>query len=237
MGTKSDVVVKVVFMFFVTLLSFSVGTFVGKKYSDNQYQLASLEPHSKKESTHETAAAHSEGHTAPAESHSAETNNSAMSDADIAKLAEEFMTEESSEVLPVPSPAEVANKEGATKATASVAGSASTHTETERKPTSVPKATLDANKPTSLPHLVGEIKSGQFTVQVGSYDNEKDAQNFALTLKTKGYSAYYIPADVKGKTYYRVSVGQFTTRKEAEDYRNTMLEKSVVSAALVQKIL
>lgn len=220
MGPKSDVVVKVVFMFFVTLLSFSVGTFVGKKYSDNQYQLAALEPQSKVVETQQ-ASVNEEPKTEPG----------TMTDADIAELAEEFMTEESTEVLPVPAAPDVA-----AKVEAPTTNTASTTTETARQPTSVPKAAATP-KPQSLPSLVGEIKAGQFTVQVASYDNEKDAQTYAQSLKTKGYTAYYIPADVKGKTYYRVSVGQFNTRKEAEDYRNVMIEKAVVTAAIVQKVL
>lgn len=227
MGTKSDVVVKVVFMFFVTLLSFSVGTFVGKKYSDNQYQLAALEPQTQKEEAARAISSETEAVTETA------GTTSSMTDADIAQLAEEFMTEESSEVLPVPAAPDMA-KTDSSKTAQPVA--AVQNAETARQPTSIPKAKTEV-KPTSLPSLVGEIKAGQFTVQVGSYDNEKDAQNFAQTLKTKGYSAYYIPADVKGKTYYRVSVGQFNTRKEAEEYRNVMLDKSVVAAALVQKVL
>ena len=47
MGSKTDVVVKLVLVFFISLLSFSIGTFVGKKYSDNQHQLAALEPATK----------------------------------------------------------------------------------------------------------------------------------------------------------------------------------------------
>ena len=40
-------------MFFISLLSFSIGTFVGKKYSDNQHKISALEPqkHNKEERT------------------------------------------------------------------------------------------------------------------------------------------------------------------------------------------
>jgi hypothetical protein len=43
-GSKTDVVVKLVLVFFIALLSFSIGTFVGKKFSDNQHKMATLEP-------------------------------------------------------------------------------------------------------------------------------------------------------------------------------------------------
>ena len=43
-GSKTDVVVKLILVFFISLLSFSIGTFVGKKFSDNQHKIAQLEP-------------------------------------------------------------------------------------------------------------------------------------------------------------------------------------------------
>ncbi|MBK7844822.1 MAG: hypothetical protein IPJ71_14245 [Bdellovibrionales bacterium] len=42
-GSKADTVVKLVLIFFISLLSFSVGTFVGKQVSDSDYKRASLE--------------------------------------------------------------------------------------------------------------------------------------------------------------------------------------------------
>ena len=44
MSQKTDNMIKLALVFFVTLLSFSIGTYVGKKYSDNQYKLSLLEP-------------------------------------------------------------------------------------------------------------------------------------------------------------------------------------------------
>lgn len=42
-GAKTDTMVKLILVFFVSLLSFSVGTFVGKQFSDSQHKLAALE--------------------------------------------------------------------------------------------------------------------------------------------------------------------------------------------------
>ena len=49
MAAKSDAIVKLVLVFVISLLSFAVGTFVGKKYSDQQHKIAAYEP--TKEST------------------------------------------------------------------------------------------------------------------------------------------------------------------------------------------
>jgi len=43
-GSKTDVVVKLILVFFISLLSFSIGTFVGKKFSDNQHRISLVEP-------------------------------------------------------------------------------------------------------------------------------------------------------------------------------------------------
>lgn len=84
-GSKTDVVVKLVLVFFVCLLSFSVGTFVGKKFSDNQHRLAQFEPASA-----ERQVASTEGtKTTPK---AGET----LSDEEIAKLAEEFVNDDES---------------------------------------------------------------------------------------------------------------------------------------------
>ena len=80
-GSKTDVVVKLVLVFFVCLLSFSVGTFVGKTFSDNQHRLAQFEP----ASTEREVASTTEATTKPGDT---------LSDDEIAKLAEEFVNED-----------------------------------------------------------------------------------------------------------------------------------------------
>ena len=103
-GSKTDVVVKLVLVFFIALLSFSIGTFVGKKFSDNQYKLAQLEPQDGA-----AVAAHGDEHEAAEgdrgiASISPEATDmkpgKALSDDEIAKLAEEFVTDDAKEELP-----------------------------------------------------------------------------------------------------------------------------------------
>jgi cell division protein FtsN len=92
MGAKSDVAVKLVLVFFISLLSFSIGTYIGKKYSDNQHKLAQLEPaadqekgnHDEKRSV---ASEHGEGHAIPAK-------DQMISDDEIKNLAEEKLKKE-----------------------------------------------------------------------------------------------------------------------------------------------
>ena len=282
MASKTDAIAKLVIVFFISLLSFSIGTFVGKNYSDNQHQLAALEPSSKVEKSERSVASVNE-----------EANSNkpgAMTDEEIAKLAEEFVSDEtapaegahgavaSAEHGETAAPAHGAatsaknetghgaaapagheaaseksdakseahsprgplNKghitENAPSATAKNLAAGKAPATTENKPTAAKTAIVEERRPSSLPKDVAAFSVGKFTVQVASYPDEAEAQKHASELKDKGYSAFYVPANIKGKTYYRVSVGQFATQKEAQSYRTEFLGKAKVSSAIVQKI-
>jgi len=291
MASKTDAIAKLVIVFFISLLSFSIGTFVGKNYSDNQHQLAALEPSKAEKSERSVASVHEEGSAKPG----------AMTDDEIAKLAEEFVSDETA---PVPADGHAA--EGGHGAVAAAGGheapaahgaapahgtatsakndtghgspAASGHETTTDKhdaksdahaprggtakgitstePSSTAKnlaagkapvttetkavaksaTTVEERRPSSLPKDVAAFSVGKFTVQVASYPDEAEAQKHASDLKDKGYSAFYVPANIKGKTFYRVSVGQFATQKEAQSYRSEFIGKAKVGSAIVQKI-
>ena len=55
-----------------------------------------------------------------------------------------------------------------------------------------------------------------FTVQVGSYRNQDNAEKYVQDLKAKGLTVQIVQAIVMGNTYYRVWVGQFKTIEEAK---------------------
>lgn len=282
MASKTDAIAKLVIVFFISLLSFSIGTFVGKNYSDNQHQLAALEPSSQKaeKADRSVASVHEEGNNKPG----------AMTDEEIAKLAEEFVSDEAPTTAghgdehaaegahgavaghgEAKAPAhgaatsaknEAAHGGGHETATEKPEAKAEAHSPrggsakgvtanepstaaknlaagkvpatTENKPAA--KATAEERRPSSLPKDVAAFSVGKFTVQVASYPDEAEAQKHASNLKDKGYSAFYVPANIKGKTYYRVSVGQFATQKEAQSYRADFIGKAKVSSAIVQKI-
>jgi hypothetical protein len=95
MGAKTDVIVKLVLVFFISLLSFSIGTFVGKKYSDNQHKLAALEPGKSAHDEHGSREVASENEHGAAKEHGATAKaGEGMSDEEIAKLAEEFVADD-----------------------------------------------------------------------------------------------------------------------------------------------
>ncbi len=62
---------------------------------------------------------------------------------------------------------------------------------------------------------------GAFTLQVVSYDVREPAEAFAATLRSRGHKAFVTQAEVPGRgRFFRVRVGPFTTRKEAEAYQS-----------------
>lgn len=97
-SSKFDIFIKLSLIFFISLLSFAVGTWVGKRYTEQQHKLAQLEP--KKghgEEGHRSTASAEEGehHAASADEHI--TSEKSISDEEIAKLAEQFVTNEEGE--------------------------------------------------------------------------------------------------------------------------------------------
>lgn len=273
MGSKTVLLGKLALVFAISLLSFSVGIFAGKKYSDNQHQLAALEPGKTNEEAHgdeHVAAGHEgDGHAATeatgdrsiASETSTLNSNGTMSDEEIAKLAEEFVSDDTNTVAAAPAadhsaahgtgeppaaahsakaPAHEVAKPAAPAAPTTVAHTtppAAKLREHNPAVAAVPaKPVVESRIPTSLPKDVGQYQPTRFTVQVASYTDEGEAKKMATDLKGQGYGAFYVPALVKGKTYYRVSVGQFATQQEASLFRAELVEKAKVGSAIVQKI-
>lgn len=58
--------------------------------------------------------------------------------------------------------------------------------------------------------------SKTWRAQVNAYPDERSAKLIVDRLKNKGYNAYVTEAQSKGKTWYRVSVGKYASREEAE---------------------
>ena len=337
MSQKTDNLIKLALVFFVSLLSFSIGTYVGKKYSDNQHKLALLEP--KKESTAknteefvaESAAQTSEGEkavaattpagsTPGAEAINGEEKPAALTDSEVAKIAEEFASEEESTEGKIVSNVEPGEKTVAkipnqgkpvekTQTPTKTIAAATTATPTETAPvtkattseklppkmvtstntvkTTLPTTTTNtptntekpvvSNKPNLVPKTVvtnnptarvpkatiptqtenetitaspsdnenrepasippnTEIIPIHYTVQIGSFPTQGEAEGLTKTLQNKGYKTSFVPARVNGQVWYRVNVGLFGTIKEAQDYKKEFLEKTKLSSAIVQRL-
>ncbi|MCB0414875.1 MAG: SPOR domain-containing protein [Bdellovibrionales bacterium] len=266
-GSKADTAVKLVLIFFISLFSFSVGTFVGKQVSDTERRRAALE-----EDYGKSRAVASESH--------GEQDKDHLSKEDVESLTKEFLaaedgheekghgqaeekkheknehakTEETSE-----------HKEGYKKVHGeksehkSAQDSHTTEESNDKAETHEPKSahnvpvTKEAERvahgkaPTEMVEKKRQVSSvlpkmpptaiGKYTVQVSSYPTEDEAKDHAKELKKSGYSAFYIPAVVKGKTWYRVSIGLFDSYKSANYFRQELGKQSKMNSTIIQKIV
>lgn len=71
-----------------------------------------------------------------------------------------------------------------------------------------------------------------WTVQVNAFPQERDATRLAKRLKDKGYDAYVTSSEIKGRTWYRVRVGRFTTRNEAKSLQEELKTKENLSKTM-----
>lgn len=248
-GSRTDTLIKLVLVFFLSLLSFSVGTFVGKQFSDSQHKIADME-NPNAEADRSTA-------SIPPDSTKAEVGK-AISEEEISKLSEEFVKKEKQENSNVEE-VNTAKAEDSSKLTGSLVAEEK-HADAEKKAdlkkmTGIRDEIADVSKriaqgqqvnapkkvknriPSSLPTEMANSTLDKYTVQVSSYPNEGEAKQKAQELKDKGLSAFYVKASVNGKLWYRVGIGMFETRKTALDYRAKVMKEGDLKSAIVQKIV
>jgi len=233
--SKFDIFVKLSLIFFISLLSFAVGIWVGKRYTEQQYKLSQLEPSSNK--NHEVASKdnHNE-HTE--EALTAESKEAPMTDDEISKLAEQFVNSET-----------VGEAEEGTESESSARGIASadaqkdsTHKETKENKKETVKKDPNLAKETDQRNVAAVAKNilqnnaNKFTVQISAYAKASDAEAKVAELKAKGYTAYFVTATVNSQQWYRVNVGLFATQKEAADMKASLLAKSDADSAIIQKV-
>jgi cell division septation protein DedD len=60
---------------------------------------------------------------------------------------------------------------------------------------------------------------------VNAFPDEKAARTWVDRLKDKGYNAYVTEAQNQGKHWYRVRVGRFSSREEAEKVEEALRKK------------
>lgn len=244
MSQKTDNLIKLALVFFVSLLSFSIGTYVGKKYSDNQHKLAILEPKQelptpKSEEFASDAAELNRTHgLLETENPTSQQKPVALTDSEVAKIAEEFAAEdtgadeklvatlETQEIDMKSNPVVKPTVKPAPKQISAV-------TPTAVRPTTVAveeriPASINTKKETSPIH---------FTVQIGSYPTQTEAEKMTKELQGKGFKTTFVPVNLNGQTWFRVNVGLFGTVREAQDYKKEFLEKTKMTSAIVQRVL
>jgi cell division protein FtsN len=239
--TKVDTIVKVVLVFFVCLLSFSVGTYVGKRFSDYQHRVAQLTGETNQENKQETNSLHVSNENAEATALETDT----MTSEDVAKLAASLDQAEA-ETVDLSKSKTNPNQEREIASTPHGKDSKVTEKASALIPTSAMPSETPSTKTDSIATQAKDIQdsyAGKFTVQIGSFPTEHEAQKVTQELIKKGLSSFYIAAKVadkkdesKVKTWYRVNVGLYATAKEAESFKNELISSKSITSGFVQKI-
>ncbi|MFA6617703.1 MAG: SPOR domain-containing protein [Candidatus Neomarinimicrobiota bacterium] len=78
--------------------------------------------------------------------------------------------------------------------------------------------------------IVGTDKTthinAKYTLQIASSRNQANANELLNRLKKDGYDAFIQTAVVKGDTYYRIRIGHFETYKQANSYKQHLINTS-----------
>ena len=120
-----------------------------------------------------------------------------------------------------------------------IAGPATTKPDVRPSVSTPNGAVRVAAKSASAAHEVGvQAKTGpiahstesansnkKWSVQISAAPAKDVADSLVQRLKAKGYDSYLVQAEVKGQTYYRVRVGHFAARDQAESVRQSLVHQ------------
>jgi cell division septation protein DedD len=77
---------------------------------------------------------------------------------------------------------------------------------------------------------------GDLTLQVISYDRPEPARAFAAGLRDKGHEAFVQAAEVEERgTFYRVRIGPFKSREQADKYRRKFEQEEHMNTFVVRR--
>lgn len=84
-------------------------------------------------------------------------------------------------------------------------------------------------------HSAENALSKKWSVQVSAAPAKDIADTLAQRLKASGYDGYVVQAEVKGQSYYRVRVGRFDTKEEAESIRQSLARQEAHQDAYITR--
>ena len=94
------------------------------------------------------------------------------------------------------------------------------------------RARVVAESLAGLPRPDASLPSG-WIVQVRSTPEKRDADSLQLALVAAGFPAFVVTTDVSGVTWYRVRVGRYLSRGEADIINGELLTRSDVDTTWV----
>ena len=95
------------------------------------------------------------------------------------------------------------------------------------------KATLTQDKSPVMSAATQAPSTPGWSVQIASTLDEKAALKLQEKLKTQGYDAFIVVAEVNSAPWYRVRVGRFGAKQEAESTRQVLQSKENIRSAFV----
>ena len=91
-----------------------------------------------------------------------------------------------------------------------------------------------AEKTQPEPPAGGDEAAAKFTVQVGSFDSQSEANERVSGLRREGFEARAVAVEIDGRgTWHRVQVGRFADREGAAKTQASLRAKGAAAAALV----
>ena len=213
---KSNIIqtIKWTTMSFACLMTFSLGIFLGKKWTDTDVQSVhgtSIQLGSKTKETSPEQEKVEDTQLKEIASEKEETNHNVTS------------TTNSSERDPS-SDEEKSQNDQDTEETKNELNSSETP---ETKSSSY----------NNLPSKVTETLSAKYTIQLGTYKQEKEVISYLQNLKDQGIDAFYMSfTDNNNQTWYRVSSGVYPDKAFANNELQHILKTTSVEEASVQEI-
>jgi len=96
-----------------------------------------------------------------------------------------------------------------------------------------PVATPQTQSAASAQPATRDLPASAWSVQAMATTDKQLANDWLQKLKTKGYQAFVVNADIKGHTWHRVRIGAFATRQDAEALRLALKSKDGFRDAFV----
>jgi len=78
-----------------------------------------------------------------------------------------------------------------------------------------------------------DLAASPWSVQISATQDQTAAQLLQDKLKSKGFDAFIVPAEINSGYWYRVRVGRFSTNEEAEKTRQDLQSKENLASAFV----
>lgn len=105
---------------------------------------------------------------------------------------------------------------------------------------SQPPATTEAPKTAPKPVTAKDDRpatsaKGEWIVQVASVTQESNANTLAQKLQKSGWTSFVVSAAVNGQTYYRVRVGPYTTREQADKAASGLKKELSQNVAVMKR--